>query len=156
MTTYVGMSVEQSLHYCLSDSMMPQLKSLKYGQLLCSNVGLLNCHPYIAIFIWDNFFFFLNACSHYFFSFYVGGQHPLAKYLAISQVSCLEQLSLPLDLYLELSLYIAPHQLDSHSQLTNYHYCHPTQKHIIQASCQTTNFPQSNWKFSVLELLPFT
>ena len=42
---YVGMAVEQSLHYCLSESKMPQLDCLEYGQPLGSNV----CHPYIAM-----------------------------------------------------------------------------------------------------------
>ena len=54
------MAVEQSLHYCLSESKMTFWNI--YGQPLGSMYGLFNCHPYTAIYniIWVNFFW--NAC----------------------------------------------------------------------------------------------
>ena len=51
----MAVELEQSLHYCLSESKMPQLDNLEYmASLWAVMLGLFNCHPYIVIFIWDN------------------------------------------------------------------------------------------------------
>ena len=52
--TTIRMAVEQSLHYCLSESKMPYVTRMAI--LLVIMCGLFNCHPYIAIFVWDFFF----------------------------------------------------------------------------------------------------
>ena len=45
---YVRMAVEQSLHYCLSESKMIGISMASFWEVM---YGLFNCHPYIAIFI---------------------------------------------------------------------------------------------------------
>ena len=115
---------EQSLHQCPKAG---HIKLSSYDSDRQAMQGLFTTAIPTQTILFGTIFFGMFVLTTFFLQ-YMMNIHWLASQLIFS-----------LDLY----------QLDSNSQLTTYQYCHSPQKHIhIQASCQTANLPQSNWKFS--------